>query len=650
MSLRLKQAGYGLSALALIAGSGIFAPRVYADTLAECTAELEATACQASTLEALLAGTGNARVEGVYLAGDITGVTSTIEINRSMTLNLDGNTLSATGVPIIRVLENGDLNISSDKSDGLVETKNGASNEAAIEVKEGILEINSDVKVSSEKGYGIFAMNGGSVDVVGGYVSAYSAALTGNNTTGDMNFYVYNGAYLESTNNVPAVYMPGQADLIIIDATLRGGIVARMGQIDIINSFITSATNIDELDAICTGTTRCYEYSGFSWMPGIINILGGSYTSNNEDYGNSLNLNMIGGHHEVINDSDRGHAIMIYDQGKVEQEININIYGGEFQTNGSSVIGEYTLSDFTGTDPAVSNQANVRIMGGTYSEIPSEEYLADGYKVYDFGDDTEDRFTVLGEIEVDEADDSKTETEEDAWILEDTAANLISKFLASYASGDVTLDDEYYYDENGNSISVNSLVDMLARREQVEVSYGEYVFSDEEVEEMKAGLELIAEAAPELYAELMAELGENSTIIGAFRAEVGMNGVGNIIKLDNEITQSYAVPEDYLTAPEGYKRTFFVVRQHVIMGDGSNTISYKRLDATLDGATLTFKNDLFSDFFIAYEDTAIEEESESEEAETNPNTLDRGGLIFAITAGTSVPLVLWGAYLATKRN
>ena len=130
------------------------------------------------------------------------------------------------------------------------------------------------------------------------------------------------------------------------------------------------------------------------------------------------------------------------------------------------------------------------------------------------------------------------------------------------------------------------------------------------------------------------------------------NERGEIYELDTPITLTYKLSEKLQSVPEGYTRKFYIIRLHWDNKTGKMVV--EKLPATQKGDTISAENDKFSYFLVAYEDTVAEEErgdeKESEEATTNPNTFDRGGLAFATVAGTSIPLILWGAYLATKRN
>ena len=229
--------------------------------------------------------------------------------------------------------------------------------------------------VISTDDYGIYAKDNGTAVVNGGSISSKDAALSGNNTTGDMNFEVHGGTIAAAQG--PAIYMPGQVSLTITDGTLNGGISLRMGQVNISGGIINSITeNIDS-------PSEYYGYSGNAWFPDALYVFGGTYTSENATYGNSLDLNITGGTFNCLN--DQGSAIAIYDLGKVAQEENISISGDAKLTSTSTSRKSYqvlSLDDIGVTDSAYganSGKVSTTITGGTFTTDPSD-YLEDDYQ------------------------------------------------------------------------------------------------------------------------------------------------------------------------------------------------------------------------------------------------------------------------------
>ncbi len=227
--------------------------------------------------------------------------------------------------------------------------------------------------------YGLSAKLGGHLVMESGTIESHDAALTGNNTAGNMNFTVTGGT-LTATEG-PAIYMPGQVNLVITGGTLNGGISLRMGQVNISGGTINAVTkNIDS-------PAEYYSYSGNAWFPDALYVIGGTYNSDDETYGNSLNLNITGGTFNCTN--GRGSAVAIYDLGKVEQKMNVTISGDAVLTTDATSRNAYdvlSLGDIGVTSPKTGynnpeyvGKVNSTITGGTFSSDPSD-YVAAGYK------------------------------------------------------------------------------------------------------------------------------------------------------------------------------------------------------------------------------------------------------------------------------
>ena len=197
-----------------------------------------------------------------------------------------------------------------------------------------------------------------------------------------MNFTV-NGGTLTAKHG-PAIYMPGQVNLSITDGVLNGGISLRMGQVSISGGTINAAT--DGLDS----PAEYYHYSGNAWLPDALYVFGGTYTSENTTYGNSLHLNITGGTFNCAN--GQGSAVAIYDLGKVEQVMEITISDeAKLGTNSTArnAYDKLSLSDIGVTSPkpgfgAHSGQVSTTITGGLFSSDPSA-YVPATHHVEDSG-------------------------------------------------------------------------------------------------------------------------------------------------------------------------------------------------------------------------------------------------------------------------
>ena len=274
---------------------------------------------------------------------------TTVELsftNKAITLDLNGKTVSGTFTDNFSVIEAGE--------------------DASLTVQD--TSVAGTGKIASNK-YGISARDGGALIVKSGTIESEYAPLSGNNTAGDMNFTV-NGGTLTAKHG-PAIYMPGQVNLSITDGVLNGGISLRMGQVSISGGTINAAT--DGLDS----PAEYYHYSGNAWLPDALYVFGGTYTSENTTYGNSLHLNITGGTFNCAN--GQGSAVAIYDLGKVEQVMEITISDeAKLGTNSTArnAYDKLSLSDIGVTSPkpgfgAHSGQVSTTITGGLFSSDPS---------------------------------------------------------------------------------------------------------------------------------------------------------------------------------------------------------------------------------------------------------------------------------------
>ena len=287
---------------------------------------------------------------------------TTVELsftNKAITLDLNGKTVSGTFTDNFSVIEAGE--------------------NASLTVQD--TSVAGTGKIASNK-YGISARDGGALIVKRGTIESEYAPLSGNNTAGDMNFTV-NGGTLTAKHG-PAIYMPGQVNLSITDGVLNGGISLRMGQVSISGGTINAAT--DGLDS----PAEYYHYSGNAWLPDALYVFGGTYTSENTTYGNSLHLNITGGTFNCAN--GQGSAVAIYDLGKVEQVMEITISDeAKLGTNSTArnAYDKLSLSDIGVTSPepgfgAHSGQVTTTITGGLFSSDPSA-YVPDTHHVEDSG-------------------------------------------------------------------------------------------------------------------------------------------------------------------------------------------------------------------------------------------------------------------------
>ena len=347
---------------------------------------------------------------------------------------------------------------------------------------------NGKFDASTSDGYAFYARDGGTLILESGEIVSSYAPFTGNNTTGDMNFIV-NGGTLTALAGA-AIYMPGQVTLEINDGTLNGGINIRMGQVTINGGNIinNNPKNIDPIEDY-------YDFSGNVFLSDAIAVMGGTYTSDNTEYSNSLNMIINGGNFE----SEIGNALTIYALGRVEQDLNLTINGGTFNGKEISVAVE-TPETLELNDEAyskVNNDVKVVITNGTFNSNV-ESLLTDGYKVVETDGlynvepnlviSTEDE-NVTFESEDPISNDYKLVVEEEkltneeavmesvneqiTTALEETKEKLLdSKLVATYDISVKDSNDEVVKLENGNyAISIKVTEDQVKGYNAFKVIY-----------------------------------------------------------------------------------------------------------------------------------------------------------------------------------
>lgn len=305
----------------------------------------------------------------------------------NVTLDLAGKTVTFTPangkVDMVKV-EEGTLEIKSSVSGGKLllmgGTSIGADGESAkITLQSGTVESAEQDYDNERYGYGIAAYNGATLVVNGGEVISQNAALSGNNTKGNMNFEVHGGTL--TTKYGPAIYMPGQGNLTITAGVLNGGVSLRMGQVNISGGTINAMTDAASTDS----PAGYYNKSVNAWLPDALYVFAGTYNSEDATYGNSLKLNITGGTFNCTN--GLGSAIAIYDIGKVEQTKNISISGkAKLVANGKDreAYQVLSLADIGVTNPdkgygVYVGDTKTEISGGFFNTAVKADYCAADY-------------------------------------------------------------------------------------------------------------------------------------------------------------------------------------------------------------------------------------------------------------------------------
>ncbi len=289
----------------------------------------------------------------------------TIAKDQDVTIDLNGKTLTVPGDQGIRVY--GSLKITGN---GTITCK-----KTPVQVDGGNLTIENGM-ITSENDYGIYALNSGSVTVNDGILTANYAVLCGNNTTGDMNFEINGGTLTSQLSE--AIYMLGQQKLTVNGGVINGGISARMGQIEIFDGIINGMTSEQKADSM----KDYYNHSGSASIGDAIYIWGGTYTSENEFYGNATDLSIFGG---TIN-GNAHRAIAVYDIGSnYDQNVLVCILG-EPKISGDVVIDKTYGSHQHKVD------ADFRISGGYYTMDVSKLCFNSWTAILNTDEETKDEY------------------------------------------------------------------------------------------------------------------------------------------------------------------------------------------------------------------------------------------------------------------
>jgi hypothetical protein len=321
-----------------------------------------------------------------------TELSSSVRIpqGKTLTLDLNGKTITGTSKNDMLMVA-GELTIQDSGTGGKITTAKagnvidvGATEDGAELV--GKLTVESGT-IENTAQCGIFIRFGSTVIINGGTLKSKYQTIGGNNKTGDM-YIEINGGTLTAQYGAN-IYMANPVSLKITDGTLNGGIGIRMGQIEISGGTINAPTSDTD------SPSEYYFYEGNAWLPDALYVYGGTYTAENKTYGNSLNLNIIGGEFNCTN--GKGSAVAIYDIGKVAQEASVSISDGEFNTNASdrSAYQVLSLADIGVTKQKegfglsdLVGKVNTEISGGVFSSAVDETYCAADYKPLDNGDGT----------------------------------------------------------------------------------------------------------------------------------------------------------------------------------------------------------------------------------------------------------------------
>jgi len=273
----------------------------------------------------------------VVLLKDV-ALSSTVTIDKNLTINLNGKNIAATNARALLV-RSGDLKLGGTGT--VSATKSGessfASGSSVIRVGDSFsandvvypaasLTIGKDVTVGSDYCYGVTAFgtnNGGQTVIVNGkiVVTGSQAALSGNGTStlAEANFTINDGAMLSATNDY-AVYHPQKGTMTVNGGTItgKGGIEAKGGTVNVLGGTIMATATKTSHETNNNGTST----SGYAIA-----------AVENSNYKGEGNFTITGG---TIN----GEVAVVKDIETESWEPVISITGGTFSSDVSKYCAE----------------------------------------------------------------------------------------------------------------------------------------------------------------------------------------------------------------------------------------------------------------------------------------------------------------------
>lgn len=529
--------------------------------------------------------------------GDPTG------IRKKVTIDLNGHKINA----ILGIID--DVTLIDSKGTGEI-TSDNADGATVQVVDNGILTVDG-ATIKNPVGYGIAGYDNSKITIKSGKIESYYSAISGNNTEGTLDVTVNGGVF--TAKEGPAIYMPSPVGCKITAGTFNGGISVRMGIINISGGKFIANPVVDNIK------TNYMKQKNIATGDALF-VLAGTYTSDHKN-GNKLDLNITGG--EFISENKAGSAIVIYDLGKVKQDVTIKLDGSLVAKTNASDRGAFdilTLSDLgvENIDSAYNNKdlvglADVTVTGGSYStsvgHFLSSDYVMgqkDGMYVVASRSLTIEVPTVDKKADVKDVTVGVASSDGLKSVLEKSLKD--SKIDTSAISPEVVIESTNLDKNNIDDVILNGINKALSDKSK------DIVLSD---------------------------LFDISVVV---KDSINNKKVTLLTDLSEELEFNILVPKALLEVKEGVTRTFYIVRFH----DGKAEF----LDTVNNDGVLSFKSDKFSAYAIAYEDKTNTSAGEvtGETEVKNPATIDGIGLALFAGVFSFVALAGTGYILVKKHN
>lgn len=536
----------------------------------------------------------------IVMAKDTTVLDEINFYDKKITLDLNGTTITA--------------NFEAEDYSSVIEAQ---GNDAALTIEDNSKEATGKI-VSNH--YGVSARGGAYITVNSGTIEGGDcAALSGNNTTGNMNFIV-NGGTL-SANQGPAIYQSGQCELTLTGGTLNGGISLRMGQVNISGGTINATTG--SIDSI----NEYYNKSGNIWLADALYVFGGTYSDGDTEHGNSLNLNITGGTFNCTN--GQGSAVAIYDIGKVAQTANVTISGtAKLATNASSrsAYQVLSLSDIGVDSPAngydnpqYTNKVKSSITGGYFTSDPTA-YVKTGYTAVETTEPGYNYEVVKANaLKADVAPAAPTVSipnnfNNDQIAVAETVSNALKASTDTVTGGGLNAAANAV--ANNNSVSIDAATNAL-NQGNITVNTSDTVrivvqtFMDIDITAVDTNTRTLTLDITPMYRTVATTAAEDAPIVLAGTtgetANAVLVGPSGQLSINNPVTIKLPLPADFAVKKEdssGYNDVYVQHKGHEYIA----SVSEESNSATTPTKTFfaTFTNpDGFSTFTISSTSTAV---------------------------------------------
>lgn len=536
----------------------------------------------------------------IVMAKDTTVLDEINFYDKKITLDLNGTTITA--------------NFEAEDYSSVIEAQ---GNDAALTIEDNSKEATGKI-VSNH--YGVSARGGAYITVNSGTIEGGDcAALSGNNTTGNMNFIV-NGGTL-SANQGPAIYQSGQCELTLTGGTLNGGISLRMGQVNISGGTINATTG--SIDSI----NEYYNKSGNIWLADALYVFGGTYSDGDTEHGNSLNLNITGGTFNCTN--GQGSAVAIYDIGKVAQTANVTISGtAKLATNASSrsAYQVLSLSDIGVDSPAngydnpqYTNKVKSSITGGYFTSDPTA-YVKTGYTAVETTEPGYNYEVVKANaLKADVAPAAPTVSipnnfNNDQIAVAETVSNALKASTDTVTGGGLNAAANAV--ANNNSVSIDAATNAL-NQGNITVNTSDTVrivvqtFMDIDITAVDTNTRTLTLDITPMYRTVATTAAEDAPIVLAGTtgetANAVLVGPSGQLSINNPVTIKLPLPADFAVKKEdssGYNDVYVQHKGHEYIA----SVSEESNSATTPTKTFfaTFTNpDGFSEFTISKDPAAV---------------------------------------------